>query len=432
VNDEGGDPLRAYLRRVGRLPLLTREGEVAIARRAEIGERAVFGAIVHCRVGVGELARIRERLSTGAMALEDAVRVPEDQAPEWEASERHRLARLLATVVRLAEGQRTTGPGAGRPSKKPSSEATRQMVDAVTAMRLKKEIIDAIVRKLHERIGECEREAGAGGRKRGSLAHELAVLRAMRARIAEGERVTRVALSELVRANLRLVISIAKKHRGRGMAFIDLIQEGNIGLMRAAEKFEYRRGYKFSTYATWWIRQAVTRAIADQARTIRIPVHVFDLVGKVARATRAYVQEYGREPTPHEIARRLGIEPSRVVMAQRSSKDTVSLEVPVGGEDDGLRLGDTLRDEAVASSFDAAMNVRRAERAAHLLAGLTAREAEVIRLRFGIGGGAECTLEEIGQRFSVTRERIRQIEAKALARIRRRASRDELRALLDG
>ncbi|MGH7435803.1 MAG: sigma-70 family RNA polymerase sigma factor [Polyangiaceae bacterium] len=303
------------------------------------------------------------------------------------------------------------------------------MVDAMTAMRLKKEVLDTIVRKLHERIGECECEARAGGKGRGSLAGELTELRAICATIAEGERETRNARAELVRANLRLVISIAKKHRGRGLAFVDLIQEGNIGLMRATEKFEHCLGYRFSTYATWWIRQAVTRAIADQARTIRVPVHMFDLVGRVARATRMYVQEFGSEPTVTDIANQLGISPSQVVKAHRSPKDAVSLELPVG--DDGMVLGETLANEMAPSSFDALMSTRRTERTASLLAGLSPREAEVIRMRYGIGGSSECTLQEIGDRFSVTRERIRQIEAHALARLRRRASAQELRSFLD-
>ncbi len=431
MNDEGAAPLRSYLRRMGRVPLLTREGEVAVAQRAEVGERAVLGAIVQSRVGMCELIRIRERLAAGTMTLEDTVRASDDESPEWAAAERRRLAGLLSTVVRLAKGGRTSRGRPTRVRERPSPGASHRMVDAMAAMHLKKEVIDSIVRTVHDRIGECERDVRDGREKGDSVAHELTELRAMCGKIADGERETRLARAELVLANLRLVISIAKKHCGRGLAFIDLIQEGNIGLMRAAEKFEYRLGYRFSTYATWWIRQGVTRAIADQSRTIRTPVHMFELVGKVARATRAHVQEFGREPTPEEIGDRLGVDPSRVAVAQRSSKDVISLETPLG-DDDGLRLGDLLPNEAVGSAFDAAMSARRAEHALHLLAGLTTREAEVIRLRFGIGGLDECTLQQIGERFAVTRERIRQIEAKALARLRRRATVEELRALLDG
>jgi RNA polymerase primary sigma factor len=264
-----------------------------------------------------------------------------------------------------------------------------------------------------------------------STDREAKALRATCAMIAEGERLGRIARAELVRANLRLVIAIAKKHANRGVMFVDLIQEGNIGLMRAAEKFEYRRGYKFSTYATWWVRQGVTRAIADQSRTIRTPVHTFELIGKIARMSRSFVQEYGREPTQEEIAAEMQIAVSQVIAAKRSSKDAVSLQAPVR-EDDSLHLGDTLEDASVASPLEAAMSTRLTEQTARLLEGLTPREAEVIRLRYGIGGTTEHTLEEVGDRFSVTRERIRQIEAKALERIRRRPQTKECRSLLDG
>jgi RNA polymerase primary sigma factor len=302
------------------------------------------------------------------------------------------------------------------------------MLDAVVAMRLRRSVIDSVIRAIHARVAECERGAARRDGKRHGR-REATALRATCEAIARGDEVTRRARAELVRANLRLVISIAKKHAKRGLTFVDLIQEGNIGLMRAAEKFEYRRGFKFSTYATWWVRQAVTRAIADQARTIRTPVHMFDLIGKVSRTARLFAQEFGREPTPGEIAAKLEVTVAKVTFAQRSARPSVSLDAPAGWIE-GASVGDFLTDER-ESPLDAAMNARRTDQTARLLEGLTPREAEVIRLRFGLGGGNEHTLEEIGQRFSVTRERIRQIEAKALARLRHRPEARGCRALLD-
>ena len=419
------DALRVYLRQIGKVPLLTREGEVAIAKRAEAGEFAVFQAIVGSPIGLVELTRLREALRDGTLAAKDAVQTSGEETPEWEVTERRRVARLLSSVIQLA--------GPAGPAGKRSDDATQKILKALVAMHLKKKVIDSIVAKLRERI--AERERGRGPRSRGEAKpptdREVKDLRATCETIAEGERVIRVARAELVRANLRLVISIAKKHSNRGLMFVDLIQEGNIGLMRAAEKFEYRRGYKFSTYATWWIRQAVTRAIADQCRTIRNPVHMFELIGKVARTARSFVQEFGRDPTPEEIAAKLDLGEAQVSAALRFAKEPVSLETPKW-EEGGVRLGDTLHDETAESPLETAMSTRLTEQAAKLLEGLTPREAEVIRLRFGIGVTTEHTLQEVGERFSVTRERIRQIEAKALERIRRQPKTKEYRTLLDG
>jgi RNA polymerase primary sigma factor len=442
IYDLGGaerDPLRVYLRQIGQVPLLTREGEIAIAKRMEAGEVAVFRAIVRSPSGLAELLRIREALRTGAIAIVDAIQNSGDEGPEWEAAECRRVLRLLGSVIRLAEGEdeardvptcaRTVASARG-PARR-SLNAEPEMLDALLAMRLKKKVVDSIVGKLHERVRECEEAPRGRGTSRRAAEHELRELRAACAAIAEGERLSRIARAELVRANLRLVVSIARKHTHRGLMFVDLIQEGNIGLMRAAEKFEYRRGYKFSTYATWWVRQAVTRAIADQSRTIRTPVHMFDLMSKVGRATRAFVQEFGREPTPDELSQKTQLTASQIATATRAAKEPLSLEAPIG-EEEGFRLGDFLEDKSVPSPLEAAMDTRLAEHAALLLEGLTPREAEVIRRRFGIGGQAEQTLEEVGERFSVTRERIRQIEQKALERIRKRPWTKELRSLLDG
>jgi RNA polymerase primary sigma factor len=283
TNDLGGasrDPLRVYLQQIGRVALLTREGEVEIAKRIEAGEFAVFEAIVSSSIGLAELKRICEALRSGALAPKDTVQTSGDEGPEWEVTERRRLVRLLSSVIRLAED----GGSARLP--KHRVESQQKILDALLAMHLRKKVIDSIVRKLHERIDQCELARRSRRDSKRSADREVRALRATCSTIAEGERVSRYARAELVRANLRLVISIAKKHAKRGLLFVDLIQEGNIGLMRAAEKFEYRRGYKFSTYATWWVRQAVTRAIADQSRTIRTPVHMFELIGKISRTTR--------------------------------------------------------------------------------------------------------------------------------------------------
>jgi RNA polymerase primary sigma factor len=429
------DPLRAYLRQIGQVPLLTREGEVAIAKRAEAGDFAVFQAIVSCPAGLAELNRVRDALRSGQLPIKDLVRTTGDESPEWETAERRRVVRLLSSVIRTAEGRQATRARTSRRSAravgKRQSDGADKMLEALAAMHLQKKVIDSIVRKLHERIDQCERGTQGPGDGKRTADREVRALRATCTAIAEGERVSRTARSELVRANLRLVISVAKKHAKRGLMFVDLIQEGNIGLMRAAEKFEYRRGYKFSTYATWWVRQAVTRAIADQARTIRTPVHVFDLIGKVARTSWSFVQEFGREPTPDEIAAKMQLDVARVTAALRSAREPLSLEAPIW-EGEGLRVGDTLYDSAVDSPLDLAMATRLNERTAQLLEGLTPREAQVIRMRYGIGGSGEHTLQEVGERLSVTRERIRQIEEKALDRIRRRPRTKEYRTLLDG
>ncbi len=417
--------LGGYFRRMGETPLLSREGEVAIAMRAEAGERAVLDAIIRSPVGLAELGRIRNGLSTGRMAVADTVRGSSDATPEWETAERRRVTRLLATVVPRTDRGRTRRQPRSREGGTPSRHAGEKL-DAVFSADLNRKVIDSIVRKIHEHAGEARRARKATG----SAAPGTVALRATCARIAEGERVSRVARAELVKANLRLVISIAKKHARRGLPFLDLIQEGNIGLMRAAEKFDYRLGYRFSTYATWWIRQAVSRAIAEQAATIRIPVHMFELIGRVGRTSRCFAQEYGREPTVAEIGFKLEMAPARVSAALGCVKEPLSLETPLG-EEDGQRIVDTLACRAVVSPLDAETERRRVEQTATLLARLDAREATVIRMRYGIGGAGEHTLQEIGEKFSVTRERIRQIEAKALARIRRLCSADDFRALVE-
>ncbi len=431
IEDASRDLLAAYLRQLGEVPLLTREGEVAIAKRAEAGDLAVFQAVVDCPLGLGELRRLREALQSGTTPIDAVVVTSGDEGPDWAHSEQRRVVRLLGTVLRIGGGTRTRRGARSAARQERASRQTprsRGVQNAFVTMRLRRSVIDAVIHRIHARVVECEHGRVPGEVKRGTT-HEGLALRATCDAIAAGEKVARVARAELVQANLRLVISIAKKHGRRGLTFIDLIQEGNIGLMRAAEKFEYRRGYKFSTYATWWVRQAVTRAIAEQVHPVRTPFHVYELIGKVSRAARLHAQEFGHEPTVDEIAARLEIPILKVTFAKRLAREAVSLETPVGAFE-GSNVGDSLAD-AGESPLDAAMNARIIEQMTQLLAGLAPREAEVLRQRYGLDGSTERTLVQIGEHFGVSRERIRQIEAKALGRIRRRAVIRGCRSLLE-
>jgi RNA polymerase primary sigma factor len=428
--------LRTYFRQIGAVPLLTREGEVEIAKRIETAELAVFRAILQCSCGLAELARLESALRNGTTRTKDTTRNNGDEGPEWEARERGRVLRLLDSVIRL--GARRNAATTSTPEHREGGGPARhvhggesEMLQALADMRLNKEVVDGIVASLHKRIEEQER-VPVEGKTRGSAGRrELGELRLACEAIAEAEWRIHRARAELVRANLRLVVMIARRHANRGLMLVDLVQEGNIGLMRAAEKFEYQRGYKFSTYAIWWVRQAITRAIADQSQIIRTPVHMFDLIGKVARARRLFVQEYGREPTPKEIAAKLEIPVAQVATALRCVRQPISLETPMGG-DESARIGDTLQDHAAVSPLDATISARLSEQTARMLDTLSSREREVVRLRFGIGEATEHTLEEVGNRFSLTRERIRQIEARALRRLRERPHTKRSKSWLDG
>jgi RNA polymerase primary sigma factor len=411
-SDFGSDSVRAYLRDMGSLQLLTREEEVALAEQMEQGERAVLGAISRSPIGVREILKIGPALESGALQAAAILRDITDEGEAFEEGKaRQRVLRLLGTAARLHKKRERLRKACATSRAKTETEGERvtseKLVATVEKMRLSRATIGRIVRGL---LSDAER-----GEAKRDL--DLVDLCSLRREIVEGERAAARARVHLVNGNLRLVVMIAKKYRNRGLPFLDLIQEGNIGLMRGVEKFEYRRGYKLSTYATWWIRQAISRALADRGHTIRVPVHMVEQAKKLAQASQAFVQEYGREPRPDELAEKLGVSLDAVRKVHRLAKDPVSIETPIG-EDGGTVVGDFLRDENAVSAFDTACERDRARHARSLLDTLKPREAKILKLRFGIGEKSDQTLGEIGKQYSLSRERIRQIEAKALQKLR--------------
>ncbi len=493
----GSDPVRMYLREMGAVPLLDREGEVHIAKKIEVGEMEVLFALVEVPVVIEELTQVGEDLKQGRIKLKDVVKtIEEDDPSEDQMNQRQRVLFLLDEIRSVFKKKRKVYQKLDQCARldrrvyglqKEILVFKDEVVASLRDIKLEKTLIDRLIETVEDYVRQmynCQRDISAYilsvgksineikeifelldtremspvaaadalnmtmdelfsfkemlagkmeilDRLRDRCSHNVQDLEEVLWRAKRGNEAAQQAKQELIRSNLRLVVSIAKKYTNRGLQFLDLIQEGNIGLMKAVDKFEYQRGYKFSTYATWWIRQAITRAIADQARTIRIPVHMIETINKLIRTSRYLVQELGRDPSPEEIAERMDYPLDKVKKVLKIAKEPISLETPIGEEEDSS-LGDFIEDKKALAPADEVVNAKLSEQIAEILSELTPREEQVLRKRFGIGEPSDHTLEEVGKLFNVTRERIRQIEAKALRKLRHPGRSQVLRSFYDG